>query len=190
MKLKFVIAVLILLITCQLLLLCRGYRADIELLVNETNTLQLSTRQMLLKEKRLRAEIGRYREIIATIPPSVLMGFEDPEAVFAQFLDFLHADVMAAIATKVVLRRQLQFVQNPVPLRVSDFSFRFNFNRVAEAENFFDYLLLQSIYPLKVNRLKLSGGQGGSDRVVGELFLSLMIPDKLILASDAVVEVR
>lgn len=182
MKYRFIIVLLVLMVTLQVLLLSRGLKADIKLVRAEIANLESSSRQMRLKKHRLEKELGHYRQIIAKIPPSVLMGFEDPEAVFAAFLDFLHAQALADVGAQVVLRRQLQFVKKPVPLRVSDFTFRFSFTTVVEAEIFLDYLLMQKTYPLRVKRLKLNANQGQA-RVSGELSVSLMIPDKLLLAN-------
>ncbi len=182
MKFRLIIMLLGLLVIVQILLLGRGLKADIRLVKAEIANLESSCRQMCLTEQRLEKELIHYRHIITTIPPSVLMGFEDPEAVFAAFLDFLHSEALARVAAQVVMRRQLQFVKQPVPLRASDFNFSFTFATVAEAEIFLDYLLMQPTYPLRVNRLKLSAGQGRG-RVAGELFVTLMIPDKLLLTS-------
>ena len=181
MKSRSIIIVLGLLIILQIILLGRGLKGDIRLVKMEIENLESSCRQMRLTEQRLEKELGHYRQIIAKIPPSVLMGFEDPEAVFAAFLDFLHSESLAQVGAQVVMRRQLQFVKKPVPLRASEFNFRFTFTTVAEAEAFLDYLLVQPTYPLRVNRLKLNANQD-QGRVSGELAVSLMIPDKLLLA--------
>ena len=181
MKYRFIIVLLVLLLTLQVLLLSRGRKADIKVVKAEIGNLESACRQIRFKEQRLEKELGRYRQIIAKIPPSILMGFEDPEAVFAAFLDFLHAQALADVGAQVVMRRQLQFIKKPVPLRASDFTFRFNFTTIAEAEIFLDYLLMQRTYPLRVERLKLNADQGLRG-VSGELSVSLMIPDKLLLA--------
>ncbi|MEA3347584.1 MAG: hypothetical protein U9Q39_00845 [Pseudomonadota bacterium] len=183
MKYRFILVLLVLVVVLQVLLLSRGLEADIKVVKAEIANLESSCRQMRLKKQRFEKELGHYRQIIAKIPPSVLMGFEDPEAVFAAFLDFLHARALADVGAQVVLRRQLQFVKTPVPLRASDFTFRFSFTTVAEAEIFLDYLLMQKTYPLRVKRLKLNANQGQA-RVSGELLVSLMIPDKLMLTTD------
>ncbi len=181
MKYRSIIVLLVLMVILQVILLSRGRKADIRLVKAEIANLESSSRQMRLTEKRLEKELTHYRQIIAKIPPSVLMGFEDPEAVFAAFLDFLHAQALADVGAQVVMRRQLQFVKKPVPLRASDFTFRFSFTTVAEAEIFLDYLLMQKTYPLRVARLKFNAAQQQA-RVSGELSVSLMIPDKLLLA--------
>lgn len=182
MKFRLFIMLLVLLVILQIGFLSRGRKADIRLVKAEIENLESSCRQMRQKEQRLDKELRGYRQIIATIPPSVLMGFEDPEAVFAAFLDFLHAEALAQVGAQVVIRRQLQFVKNPVPLRASDFNFRFKFSKVAEVETFLDYLLVQPTFPLRVNRLKFNSGQG-QGQVSGELAVSLVIPDKLMLDS-------
>ena len=180
MKSRFIIVVLVLLVILQIVLLGRGLKTDIKLVKAEVLSLESSCRQMRLTEQRLEQELSHYRSIIAKIPPSVLMGFEDPEAVFAAFLDFLHSQALAGVGAQVVMRRQMQFVNQPVPLRASEFNFRFTFTTVAEAETFLDYLLIQPTYPLRVNRLRLNANQG-QGKVSGELVVSLMIPDKLML---------
>ncbi|MEA1923209.1 MAG: hypothetical protein U9N63_11205 [Pseudomonadota bacterium] len=172
---------LVLLVILQIGLLGRGRKADVNLLKAGLAALESSTQQLHSKELGYNEELRHYRQIIATIPPSVLMGFEDPEAVFAAFLDFLNAAALADIGTKVVMRRQLQFVKNPVPLRASDFNFSFMFATVVEVETFLDYLLEQPDYPLRVNHLKINSAKGRGS-VSGNLAVSLMIPDKLILA--------
>ncbi|MEA3333589.1 MAG: hypothetical protein U9Q58_08330 [Pseudomonadota bacterium] len=181
MKIRLIIMLLVLLVILQIGLLGRGRKADVRLLKAELANLESSARQLRNKELSYNKELRYYRQIIATIPPSVLMGFEDPEAVFAAFLDFLNAESLADVEAKVVMRRQLQFVKKPVPLRASDFNFQFTFTTVAEAETFLDYLLEQPNYPLRVNRLKINSAKG-QGRVSGGLAVSLMIPDKLMLA--------
>ncbi|MBN2809682.1 MAG: hypothetical protein JXR80_09350 [Deltaproteobacteria bacterium] len=180
MQYRFIIVLLVLLAILQVLLLGRGDKADIRMLQAGISNLESSSRQMTLTQEKLKRELEHYRQVIANIPASVLMGFADPEAVFAGFLDFLHAQALAAVGAQVVMRRQLQFVKTPVPLRASDFSFRFNFSTVAEADFFLDYLLMQKTYPLRVERLHLNSSPG-QGRVAGELSVSLMIPDKLLL---------
>ncbi len=183
MKIKLLVILLVLLLVLQVGLLGRGHQADIELLQRSIADIESSTRQLQRKELSLKRELHHYRQIIATIPPSVLMGFEDPEAVFAAFLDFLNAKALAAVGTQVVMRRQLQFVSKPVPLRASDFNLRFRFATIAEVETFLDYLIIQPTYPLRVNHLKLHSSRGQRE-VTGELSVTLMIPDKLMLTAS------
>ncbi len=182
MKIKLLAILLVLLLIFQIGLLAWGRRADIKHLRAATAELESSARQLQMKELSLKRELRHYRKLITTIPPSVLMGFEDPEAVFAAFLDFLNAKALAVVGAQVVMRRQLRFVRQPVPLRASDFNFRFSFTTIAEVETFLDYLIVQPTYPLKVNHLKINSGQGQAE-VAGDLSVTLMIPDKLMLSA-------
>ncbi len=189
MKLRPLLILLLLLLLGQLLLLVHDARRNRKEVDRCRTTLAAMRDDLGTERRRLGRERESYRRIIAEIPTSVLMGFEDPEAVFAGFLDYLNSGALAAVDARVVMRNQLRFTSRPIPMRTSDFRFDFSFSRLAEAENFLAFLLAQQTYPVRVRQLRFSGGGNDAEsdgRVKGELDLTLMIPDKLIFAGNPV----
>ena len=185
MKLRIPLILLLVLLTAQLLLLVYNARQNRQLVEQARSNLAVLQDNLQTERRRLNREKEKYRQIIAAIPTSVLMGFEDPEAVFAGFLDYLNSGVLATVGARVVMQNQLRFTPKPVPMRTSDFRFDFSFLTIAQAEGFLDFLLVQRLYPVRVRQLRITGGKNALEqKVKGELDLTLMIPDKLIFAGD------
>ena len=156
--------------------------SNIELVNQKITQLNVNIEQLEAEKSNLLNKFRELKEIIETIPPSLLMGFEDPETGFVEFLDYLQTPLLKEVGGEISLRDTQKFKDYPVPLHESNFSFRFNFINTYEAENFLNYLLLQKQYPLQVKSLRISRGK--EHEAEGTLNVSLLIPAKLQLPSS------
>lgn len=169
------------LIFAQLMFFCFDQRKNITAVDQEIAQLNTTIQQLEGEKGELTAKEAELKKIVETIPPALLIGFEDPEAAFVQFLDYLRNPVLEATAAEVSLRDPQKFSATPVPLHASDFSFKFMFFSTYEAEKLFNYLLLQQQYPLQVKSLVMKRGKEG--HAEGVLDASLLIPARLPLPS-------
>jgi hypothetical protein len=143
--------------------------------------------QMLAGEKTdLVQRLGELRTTIQKIPSSLLIGFEDPEAGFVEFLDFLNEPEIQAVGAQVSISGQ-EFQSSPIPMHVSKLSFKYDFRDTVEAEEFVHNLLYQDRFPLKVDSYAASRGE---DAAQGDLAISLMIPAKLELDQSVIEQVK
>jgi len=179
MRSKLVISVIGVLIFAQILFYNYTQKKNIELVNQEIARLNGDIRLMEAEKVELLKRFKELKEIIESIPPSLLMGFEDPETGFVEFLDYLHTPILQKVEGEISLRDTQKFKETPVPLHESNFSFRFKFTNTYEAEKFFNYLLLQKKYPLQVKSLKIR--RSGEGKAEGTLNVSLLIPAKLQL---------
>ena len=133
-------------------------------------------RQLESEKSFIEAKHRKLVAIVKSIPPWLLAGFEDPEAGFMKFLDFLQNDEFRGIVDTVSLQRQ-GFTNSPIPMHMSEFRFRYEFEDTYQAEKFLDDLVFQEKYPLAVTNITASRTKEGV--VGGDLSVTLMIPAKL-----------
>jgi len=183
MRLKPVLIIIGVLIIVQLLFFNYTIKKNIALISREIAQLDMNIHQMEGEKAQLAKRFEYLKGIIETIPPSLLMGFEDPETGFVEFLDYLQSPILGEVDGEISLRETQKFRAVPVPLHESDFGFKFSFIRTYEAEKFLNYLLLQQKYPLQVRSLKIRRGSEG--KAEGTLNVSLLIPAKLQLPTPS-----
>lgn len=181
MKSRPVVIAVGVLVFAQLMFFCFDERKNIAMVEQEIAQLNGTIQQLEGEKSELTAKEAELKKIVETIPPALLMGFEDPEAGFVQFLDYLRNPVLDATDTEVSLREPQKFSPSPVPLHSSEFSFKFMFFSTYEAEKLLNYLLLQQQYPLQVKSLVMKKAKKG--QAEGVLNASLLIPAKLTLPS-------
>lgn len=181
MKSRPVLIVLGILIFAVLMFFGFDQKENIKMLDQEIASLNGNIQQLESEKSELTRKEGELKKIVETIPPSLLMGFEDPEAGFVQFLDYLRNPILDATQTEISLRDPQKFTATPVPLHSSEFSFKFMFFSTHEAEKLFNYLLLQQQYPLRIGSLVMKRSKEG--QAEGTLNASLLIPAKLTLPS-------
>ena len=177
MRSKPVILLFCLLFLALILFFAYDEKKNITLVNQAIAGLDFEISQLEMEKERLNTRLSEFQNILETIPPTLLMGFEDPETGFVEFLDFLQNPNLHEVEGRITLRDHQKFQEVPVPLHQTDFAFRFNFLNTAEAEKSFNFLLLQKKYPLQVNSLKISRGSEGT--VDGALDVSLLLPAKL-----------
>jgi hypothetical protein len=179
MRYKPIIIIIGVLIFVQIIFFNYALKKNIALIGQEIAQLNGNIQQMGTEKARLVKKFEYLKEIIETIPPSLLMGFEDPEIGFVEFLDYLQTPILEEVEGEISLRDTQKFKEIPVPLHESNFGFKFNFIHTYEAEKFFNFLLLQKQYPLQVRSLIIRRGSEG--KAEGTLNVSLLIPAKLQL---------
>ena len=181
MKFKPIVFIIGLLIFIQILFYNYAQKNNITMVNQDIKLLQGDIQQLEAEKSKLLNKFKELKTIIESIPPTLLMGFEDPETGFVQFLDYLQTPVLEEVEGNISLRDAQKFKEAPVPLHESDFTFKFNFLTTYEVEKFFNYLLLQRQYPLEVKSLTIN--RSGEDKVEGSLNVSLLIPAKLQIPS-------
>jgi hypothetical protein len=179
MRFKPIIIIIGVLIFVQIMFFNYTLKENIALISQEIAQLDTNIRQMDGEKTRLVKRFDYLKGIIETIPHALLMGFEDPETGFVEFLDYLQTPILDEVEGEISLRETQKFKEVPIPLHESNFGFKFSFIRTYEAEKFFNYLLLQKKYPLQVRSLKIRRGSEG--KAEGTLNVSLLIPAKLQL---------
>lgn len=181
MKYRTLVFVVGILIIAQILFYIRMQTDNIEIINQKVALLDSDIRQMESEKQNLTERFGYLRKIIDTIPPHLLVGFEDPESGFVEFLDYLQTPLLEEVKGEISLRDIQKFKQQPVPLHESNFSFKFSFFQTYEAEKFLNYLLIQERFPLQVYSLKIDRTTEGETN--GSLQVALLIPAKLELPS-------
>jgi len=181
MKFKPVILIIGILVFAQIMFYNHAEKNNIKIIDRKITRLDGTIRQLSVEKTDLINKFNGLKEIIATIPPYLLMGFEDPETGFVEFLDYLQTPLLQKVEGEISLRETQKFKEQPVPLHESKFAFKFNFFQTYEAEKFFNYLLLQKQFPLQVKSLKIT--RSGENKADGNLIVSLLIPAKLQLSS-------
>jgi len=117
-----------------------------------------------------------YDDIAATVPTSILEGFEDHEVILAGFLDYLKASEFRSVAAQVSMQGARKYINRPVPLFEHDLTFNFSFRNLPDAKKFLSFILDQDYYPLVVRSLELRSS--GKQKITGTLQASLLIPAK------------
>jgi hypothetical protein len=179
MKFRLVIVVAGLLIFAQIINYGYIQTQNIEMLNREIVVVQNDIQQLNAERINLNQRVKQLKNIIESIPPYLLMGFEDPETGFVEFLDFLNNPILEEVGGKISMRELQQIKEDPIPVHESRFNFRFKFLETFEAEKFLNFLLMQEQYPLQVRDLRLRRSKG--EKTEGELAISLLIPAKLQL---------
>lgn len=174
-----VILIVGVLIIAQILMLVSILNGDIAVLDRGIQNVQEQQRQVNAEKAALQKKFQDLKVIIATIPPWLLAGFEDPETGFVEFLDYLQGPQLADANGKVAMRGQ-KFRTKPIPLHETDFAFSYNFLETNTAEQFIDYLVFQRQFPLKVTEMAVKRNSSGI--VSGEIAVALLIPAKLQLS--------
>ena len=115
-----------------------------------------------------------YDDIAATVPTSILQGFEDHEVILAGFLDYLKSSEFERVAAQVSMQGARKYINRPVPLFEHDITFNFSFRNLPDAKKFLSFILDQDYYPLAVRSLELRSS--GKQKITGTLQASLLIP--------------
>lgn len=178
-KPKIIILIVGIIVLVQVLSFAIAQQKAVEDVQRATRTLADSMQRLAAEKKDLENRLNRLQSSIADIPSSLLTGFEDPETGFVSFMDYVNTPLLRGMGGDIAVRQTQVFKEAPVPLHESRFEFRFRFLDTVEAEAFFDYLLLQSTYPLQVSDLTLKRIPG--EKPSGVLTVSLLIPAKLRL---------
>ena len=176
MRLKAGVIVVGVLIIVQLLMFAYFLSQDKEVIDLALKDVDSRGQQLAAEKADLQNRIKELKSMIAAIPPSLLAGFEDPEAGFVEFLDFLQSDTLKAVKGTVTVKSR-DFTQTPIPLHQTAFSFKYQFTTTYEAEKFINYLLFQERYPLQVTGFNAKKSETGV--VGGDLSVSLLIPARL-----------
>lgn len=178
MRLKSTVLVIGILIIVQILIYGYFTAGNIEALSQGIAQLQDRNQRMVSEKNRLAAQRHEFKGIIEMIPPALLAGFEDPEAGFVEFLDFLQSPVLDEVGGKVKARTR-KFTKDPIPLHKSNFTFSYNFRDTYEAEKFINFVIFQERFPLQIRGFSAKRGTEGV--VGGELSVDLLIPARLQL---------
>ena len=109
-------------------------------------------------------------------------GFKDPETGFVRFLDFVDISFLDKVNAKFFLKNAQKFQKTPVPLQMSSFEVQFDFLHTHEIEKFFQKLLLQHKYPLKVNSVEIH--RMPNERTNSNVSMDLLLPVSLINLSE------
>jgi len=182
MSLKPIILGVLIVILAQILMFNYILTDNIKAVDQSVSTLVNQNRMLASEKAQLVRKFDSLNRIIEIIPSSLLAGFEDPEAIFVEFLDYVGSYSMGSIEGKVAIEDQA-FRQTPIPLHESKLTFSFTFSRTYEAEKFIDYLLYQERFPLKVTGFSAKRSDVG--RVGSKVSVSLLIPAKLQFARPA-----
>ena len=161
-------------------------QGDIKRLNGVVAGLQQENQSLAAEKADLVKTLGDLRNTVQKIPSSLLVGFEDPEAGFVEFLDFLNEPDIQAVGAEVSIRGQ-EFQTQPIPMHVSQLSFKYDFEDTVKAEKFIHDLLYQDRFPLKVDSYAAARGQ---DAASADLSISLLIPAKLALNGDVIESVK
>ena len=140
--------------------------------LNEANNMASSEKANLINRR------NELKRVIEVIPPALLTGFEDPEAGFVEFLDYLASPVMKEVGSSVDIQNQL-YTTSPVPLHQSEISFKYTFDSTYEAEKFLNFILFQERFPLLVKSFSAKRQEG--KEVGAEVSVALLIPARLKL---------
>ncbi len=119
-------------------------RIDKKLLENRAEKTEL-----MKKKKEMEATL-------ASIPATIIEGFEDPERQFVDFMDYIDSSQLKNMEGSIVISQMQTFKEHPVPLQESQFEITFNIKSARQLEEFLDYLLIKSKYPLNVQRFEIS----------------------------------
>ena len=183
MNLRPVIFVIGVLVLAQIAFYAYAQKDNVQVIDQKLIQLDGKIREIKAEKSRLLNKSKELKKIIETIPPSLLMGFEDPETGFVEFLDYLQTPLLQKVDGKITLKDVQKFKQTPVPLHETGLNFVFGFVDTYNAEKFFNYLLLQEQYPLQVKSIKIDRSSGSKAMPRGNLSIALMIPARLQLPS-------
>jgi hypothetical protein len=174
MKLKIILMVILFVALIQVLTVGRLLDDVTGAFELENRALETETRSLESQAAALEKDKVRLEAMLASIPKEFWEAFPDPEAGYMEFLNFLASPQMAESGVTIALRRSPVYSASPVPHHESQFSFTFSFVNIDDAEAFFNVMLHQKRFPVKLTTLNLRGA--GSGEVTAELALSLHIP--------------
>jgi len=117
-----------------------------------------------------------YRQVAVSIPTEILTGYEDPEVMLANFLDYIQSPAYKKVEAQVSMDGVQKFIETPVPVFENSMNFTFSFKQLKDAESFLDLVLGQDYYPLVIKDIELRNE--GRQKVRGTLKTALLIPAK------------
>lgn len=184
-SLKLIVVIAGILVFAQIMLYNFFQRNNSKGLETETELVAAEVRSLQAEQADLQRQLGslekELRETAATVPPAILTGFEDQEARLTQFIDYLQSPVFQEMGGEFSIKEALAFKKEPVSLYASDLTFKFKFNYLHEAEDFFEYVLGQAAFPLQVSSLDISRKK--EDKTEGTIEAAFLVPTKLPLFS-------
>jgi hypothetical protein len=173
MNRKFILLGVIAVLLLQALIFNYFQMDNLEVLKRAETNLQ-ARRQSLVQEKtELTTRLRKIKAQVEAMPPYMLSGFEDPEAVFVSFLDYLQ-DPALDVLTGPVRMGRWRYQTRPLPYHAVDFSFRYSFADNRGAEAFLGRLMDQERFLLDVKRFNARRMKQG--RVAGDLTVSMLTP--------------
>jgi hypothetical protein len=176
MNLKPIVIIVLILLLAQALFFGDALRKSITFLDGRLSALESENQGLKVQKAQLDQESDRLRSDIRSIPPTLLAGFEDPEASFVEFLDYIQSPAFQRAGGKVALRGQ-KFLQKPIPLHESTFDFTYEFDKVPVAEAFLSHFVDQRRFPLQVTGFSATRTKGGNTKA--KITVSLLIPARL-----------
>jgi hypothetical protein len=168
-----------LLILAQILFFGSTQKDNTKILDRAIANVEDKIRQLRTEESDLKRQEKKLIQIVETIPPNLLVGFEDPETGFVEFMDYLQSPALEEVESGINIRSAQKFRDTPVPLHESQFDFDFHFLHTYEAESFLHYLISQKDHPLEIKSLRITRTPKG--KPTGEILVSLVIPAKIQL---------
>ena len=117
-----------------------------------------------------------YKQVAASIPAEILTGYEDPEVMLANFLDYIQSPASKKVEARVTMDGAQKFIEAPVPVFENNMNFTFSFTHLKEAESFLNLVLGQDYYPLVIRDIELRSD--GRQKVKGTMKSALLIPAK------------
>ena len=182
MNVKSIVLIILLLVLAQVLMFNYVQKENIGKIDGALARYKAQKMNLTTDKSRLLKRAQQIKGVVETIPPWLLTGFEDPEVGFVEFLDYLKgADAFKMKNDMQVDRRT--FMNRPIPLHASDFTFKFTFGSTYNAEKFLNYLIFQERFPLKVKGFSII--RGPERTVDAKLTVTLLIPARLDLKSRA-----
>ena len=145
---------------------------------------QIMVIERMLQEKRneriqLLQEEKHMIAALASIPETILEGFEDPDRQFVDFMDYVNASNLKKMKGNISISQMQTYKDNPVPLQESRFEINFTMEKTQELEEFLDYLLVRGKYPLNV--LKFEINRIPKQYPVVNLQVALLLPARIDL---------
>lgn len=174
MKIKIILIIVAVVAMVQILTYAYIVRGTVDDIQVSNQSLSTEIRSTEAQKEQLRRDIDRLEAMVQAIPPEFMARFNDPEAGYMEFLNFINDPIMHQMDISTNVRRAPTFTTQPIPHHESQFSFSFSFIDTKEAERFFNFLLHQDNFPLKLTTLTLRGS--GSQEVNADVSISLHIP--------------
>jgi len=117
-----------------------------------------------------------YKQVAASIPAEILTGYEDPEVMLANFLDYIQSPAYKKVEAQVAMDGIQRFIEAPVPVFENNINFTFSFTQLKDAESFLNLVLGQDYYPLVIRNIEMRND--GRRKVKATLKSALLIPAK------------
>ena len=178
MQIRYIILILVILISAHLIFYCHNEYAAVKILQARVLSFDSQIHKLKAQEVKAKRNLKRLIAVAQSLKPWLNTGFQDPERGFVKFLDFLNPQLLDSVNAKVTLRGSPIFSRTPIPLQKTSFQIFFDFRYPYEAENFLKELLLQHDYPLKINSANVRRSEG--ERAKGEVNVELLLPASLL----------